>query len=211
MGRNSPITLVGDGPAGLAIDQLGNMWVANYYGNSVSEISSSGVDTLQRRLYRRRHRPSPRNRHRRRRQRLDRELPESPFLTELAGRKRCHSWRRALSVRRIGRRCQPAGGLCRRRGCKRQHVDQRLRQQYPDRVCRPGFARPDAIHRSSSSSLARRRGIDAAPPPFCSPLCYSSSHSDPRGSRPRTQGVVLHADGQRRHHRCGNPDQFIQN
>ncbi len=34
----------GDGPAGLAIDQRGNVWVANYYGNSVSELSSSGAD-----------------------------------------------------------------------------------------------------------------------------------------------------------------------
>jgi hypothetical protein len=33
----------GGGPAGLAIDQLGNVWVANYYGNSISELSSSGV------------------------------------------------------------------------------------------------------------------------------------------------------------------------
>jgi streptogramin lyase len=34
----------GDGPAGLAIDQLGNVWVANYYGNSISELSNSGAD-----------------------------------------------------------------------------------------------------------------------------------------------------------------------
>jgi streptogramin lyase len=28
----------------LAIDQLGNVWIANYYGNSVSELTSSGTD-----------------------------------------------------------------------------------------------------------------------------------------------------------------------
>ena len=32
-----------DQPSNLAIDQLGNVWVTNYYGNSISEISSSGV------------------------------------------------------------------------------------------------------------------------------------------------------------------------
>jgi hypothetical protein len=31
------------GPSNLAIDQLGNLWVTDYYGNSISEISSSGV------------------------------------------------------------------------------------------------------------------------------------------------------------------------
>jgi hypothetical protein len=30
-------------PSNLAIDQLGNVWVTDYYGNSISEISSSGV------------------------------------------------------------------------------------------------------------------------------------------------------------------------
>jgi streptogramin lyase len=34
----------GDGPAGLAVDQAGNMWIANYYGNSVSELTGSGTD-----------------------------------------------------------------------------------------------------------------------------------------------------------------------
>lgn len=32
-----------DGPSTLAFDKLGNAWVANYYGNSISEISSAGV------------------------------------------------------------------------------------------------------------------------------------------------------------------------
>jgi hypothetical protein len=32
-----------DGPSNLAIDQLGNVWVTDYYGNSISELSSSGV------------------------------------------------------------------------------------------------------------------------------------------------------------------------
>jgi hypothetical protein len=32
-----------DQPSNLAIDQLGNVWVTNYYGDSISEISSSGV------------------------------------------------------------------------------------------------------------------------------------------------------------------------
>jgi streptogramin lyase len=32
-----------DGPSGVAIDQRGNVWVANYYGNSISEISSAGA------------------------------------------------------------------------------------------------------------------------------------------------------------------------
>jgi streptogramin lyase len=32
-----------DGPSTLAFDQQGNAWVANYYGNSMSEISSAGV------------------------------------------------------------------------------------------------------------------------------------------------------------------------
>jgi streptogramin lyase len=32
-----------NGPSSLVIDQLGNVWVANYYGNSISEISGSGV------------------------------------------------------------------------------------------------------------------------------------------------------------------------
>jgi streptogramin lyase len=32
-----------DGPSDLAIDQLGNVWVTNFYGNSISEISSAGT------------------------------------------------------------------------------------------------------------------------------------------------------------------------
>ena len=32
-----------NGPTGLAIDQGGNVWVANYFGNSISELSSSGA------------------------------------------------------------------------------------------------------------------------------------------------------------------------
>jgi streptogramin lyase len=32
-----------DGPNALAIDQLGNVWAANFYGDSVSEISSTGA------------------------------------------------------------------------------------------------------------------------------------------------------------------------
>jgi streptogramin lyase len=32
-----------NGPSNLAIDQLGNVWVTDYYGNSISELSSSGV------------------------------------------------------------------------------------------------------------------------------------------------------------------------
>ena len=32
-----------DGPDGLAIDQLGNVWVSNLFGDSISEVSSSGA------------------------------------------------------------------------------------------------------------------------------------------------------------------------
>jgi DNA-binding beta-propeller fold protein YncE len=32
-----------DGPDALALDQLGNVWVANFFGDSVSEISSTGA------------------------------------------------------------------------------------------------------------------------------------------------------------------------
>ncbi len=32
-----------DGPSDLAFDQLGNLWVDNYYGDSISEVSSTGV------------------------------------------------------------------------------------------------------------------------------------------------------------------------
>lgn len=32
-----------DGPSGLAIDQLGNVWVANFFGNSITELSSTGA------------------------------------------------------------------------------------------------------------------------------------------------------------------------
>jgi streptogramin lyase len=32
-----------NGPSGLAIDQLGNVWVNDYYGDSISEISSAGA------------------------------------------------------------------------------------------------------------------------------------------------------------------------
>lgn len=32
-----------DGPSGLAVDQLGNLWVANFFGNSISEVSSTGA------------------------------------------------------------------------------------------------------------------------------------------------------------------------
>jgi hypothetical protein len=32
-----------DGPNALAIDQLGNVWVANFYGDSISEVSSTGA------------------------------------------------------------------------------------------------------------------------------------------------------------------------
>jgi streptogramin lyase len=32
-----------DGPSSLAFDRMGNVWVTNYYGNSISEISSSGT------------------------------------------------------------------------------------------------------------------------------------------------------------------------
>jgi hypothetical protein len=32
-----------DGPDGLAIDQLGNVWIANLFGDSISEVSSSGA------------------------------------------------------------------------------------------------------------------------------------------------------------------------
>jgi hypothetical protein len=32
-----------DGPDALAIDQLGNVWVANFFGDSISEISSTGA------------------------------------------------------------------------------------------------------------------------------------------------------------------------
>jgi streptogramin lyase len=34
---------VGDGPSGLAIDASGNIWTANYYGDSVGLVSSSGT------------------------------------------------------------------------------------------------------------------------------------------------------------------------
>jgi streptogramin lyase len=32
-----------DGPDGLAIDQLGNVWIANLFGDSISEVSSAGA------------------------------------------------------------------------------------------------------------------------------------------------------------------------
>lgn len=32
-----------DGASGLAVDQKGNIWVANYYGNSISEVANSGT------------------------------------------------------------------------------------------------------------------------------------------------------------------------
>lgn len=35
-----------DGASGIAIDQGGNVWVANYYGNSVSEVNSCGTPEL---------------------------------------------------------------------------------------------------------------------------------------------------------------------
>ena len=36
------VELACDGPSGLAIDPSGNVWVANFYGDSVSQISSTG-------------------------------------------------------------------------------------------------------------------------------------------------------------------------
>ena len=35
-----------DGASGIAIDQKGNVWVANYYGDSISELNSSGTLVL---------------------------------------------------------------------------------------------------------------------------------------------------------------------
>jgi streptogramin lyase len=35
-----------DGPNGLAVDQLGNIWVANYFSDSVTELSNSGSIVL---------------------------------------------------------------------------------------------------------------------------------------------------------------------
>lgn len=36
-----------DGASGIAIDQIGNVWVANYYGNSISEVSGCGTPVLE--------------------------------------------------------------------------------------------------------------------------------------------------------------------
>ena len=147
---------VGDGPSGVAIDSSGNVWSANYYGDSVGLVSStSGTVVSGHRLHRRRHRPPPGHRSRRLRQRLGRQL--SRPRSERAGRShRRHARRHPLSRSRLGSRRQPGRSLRPRHRRLRQHLDHQLCHQHPHRVRRPGQPRPDPTIRARPHPIGPR-------------------------------------------------------